>query len=204
MSGLPEALPRFHVCVWMLLLFFSLFAVLPLNTRRRQRAAGNMGGFVPTAWQEACRPFMDSIPPRDFKTVIAPTIEAELGRPLGEVFESIEEEPVGCASIGQAHRAVLKVGPPTSSSWGEPGAAKGRRVVVKIQDPSAERFFRGDVLALKTLTDLFFPQGTPAFKEIEKQFATEVRSPLSLLGFGGALVLFRLFARLVGTGVFLM
>jgi aarF domain-containing kinase len=91
--------------------------------------------------------------------VIKPTIEAELGRPLAEVFSFVEPVPLGCASIGQAHRAVL--------------AATGARVVVKVQDPSAERFFRGDVAALKALCQAFQPQAVPAFNEMEKQFASE-------------------------------
>ena len=124
-----------------------------------QRAAGNMGGFVPPVWQKAMQPFLDKIPPRPFHSVIVPIIESELGVPLGEIFSSMDPEPLGCASIGQAHRAVLR--------------ANGERVVIKVQDPRAEKTFRGDVLALKTLTEAFFPQATPAFTEMERQFATE-------------------------------
>ena len=46
-------------------------------------------------------------------------------------------------------------------------------MVVKVQNPEAERTFRGDVLALRVLVDAFFPQASPAFDEIQKQFATE-------------------------------
>lgn len=67
--------------------------------------------------------------------------------------------PIGCASIGQAHRATLR--------------STGERVVVKVQNPEAERTFRGDVFALRTLVDVFMPQMSPAFDEITKQFATE-------------------------------
>ena len=66
---------------------------------------------------------------------------------------------MGCASIGQVHRATLK--------------STGERVVVKVQNPEAERTFRGDVFALKVLVDAFAPQFAPAFDEIAKQFATE-------------------------------
>lgn len=47
----------------------------------------------------------------------AAVVEEELGVPLGEVFSEFEEAPLGCASIGQTHRAVLR--------------ASGERVVVK-------------------------------------------------------------------------
>ena len=91
--------------------------------------------------------------------MIKPTIEAELGRPLEDVFSVVEPEPLGCASIGQAHRAILK--------------GTKERVVIKVQDPRAERWFRGDVAALKALCAAFQPQAVPAFDEMERQFASE-------------------------------
>jgi predicted unusual protein kinase regulating ubiquinone biosynthesis (AarF/ABC1/UbiB family) len=48
------------------------------------------------------------------------------------VFSHWEDKPIGCASIGQVHRATLK--------------ATGQKVVVKVQNPEAERTFVGDVL----------------------------------------------------------
>lgn len=47
-------------------------------------------------------------------------VEGELGRPLGDVFATFDEEPIGAASIGQVHRATL---------------LNGRAVVVKVQSP---------------------------------------------------------------------
>ncbi|WP_433664497.1 ABC1 kinase family protein [Nocardia sp. CA-128927] len=49
-------------------------------------------------------------------------IAAQLGRPATEVFDSIEQEPLAAASVGQAHAAVL---------------ADGTQVVVKVQRPGA-------------------------------------------------------------------
>jgi aarF domain-containing kinase len=42
-----------------------------------------------------------------------------------------------------------------------------------VQNPEAERTFRGDVFALKVVIDAFMPQLSVAFDEIQKQFATE-------------------------------
>ena len=72
-----------------------------------------------------------------------------------QVFATWEDEPIGCASIGQVHRATLK--------------STGEKVVVRVQNPDAERTFVGDVFALKVLVDTFMPQLSPAFDEIEKQ-----------------------------------
>ena len=49
-------------------------------------------------------------------------IEQELGAPVGEVFESFDPAPLGSASIGQVHRAVL---------W------DGEVVAIKVQRPEA-------------------------------------------------------------------
>ena len=122
-----------------------------------QKVASNMGGFVPKIYQDICQPFLNDIPARDPAEVRA-VVEAELKRPRDEVFATWEEEPIGCASIGQVHRATLK---------------NGQNVVVKVQNLEAERTFKGDVFALKTLMDVAMPQLSVAFDEIQKQFATE-------------------------------
>lgn len=65
-------------------------------------------------------------------------IEAELGKPIGEVFDSFEREPLAAASIGQVHRAVYK----------------GKEVAVKVQRPGLKELFDADLKNLKTLTFL--------------------------------------------------
>eukprot|EP00947_MAST-08B_sp_MAST-8B-sp1_P005615 g5615.t1 len=119
-----------------------------------------MGGIVPQTYIDMFQPFLNDIPARDMAD-IRRVIEGELGdgRTIEDVFATFNETPIGTASIGQAHRATLK--------------GSGRRVVVKVQNPEAERTFRGDVFALKVLVDAFMPQISVAFDEIQKQFATE-------------------------------
>lgn len=123
-----------------------------------QKIASNMSGVVPEYYSEMFQPFLNNIPPRDIREVRA-VMEADMGKPVEDMFSSFDETPIGCASIGQTHRAVLR--------------ATGERVVVKVMNPEAERTFRGDVFALKVLVDAFMPQASPAFDEIAKQFATE-------------------------------
>ena len=67
----------------------------------------------------------DRLPPLPFD-VIRDAIERGLARPVGEVFLSIEEEPVGAASIAQVHRAVT---------------TDGVTVAVKVIRPGVERDF---------------------------------------------------------------
>lgn len=71
----------------------------------------------------------DSLPPIPFAQ-IAPAIEAGLGKPLSALFASIEEEPVGSASIAQVHRAVT---------------IEGRTVAVKVIRPGVADQFLSDI-----------------------------------------------------------
>jgi ubiquinone biosynthesis protein len=63
-------------------------------------------------------------------------IEAELGRPLAEVFSDFEAEPFAAASLSQVHRARLP---------------DGRRVAVKVQRPGVEAQFTSDLALLGVL-----------------------------------------------------
>ena len=77
----------------------------------------------------------DRVPPEPFATVRR-TIESELGRPLEEVFSSIEETPRAAASIAQVHRARLVTGEP---------------VVVKVQRPDVAELVRHDLAVMSFL-----------------------------------------------------
>lgn len=77
----------------------------------------------------------DSAPPMDTATVKR-EIEAALGQPLSEVFETFSEEPIGAASIGQVHRARTK---------------DGVDVAVKVQYPGIAATIRSDMKNLGSL-----------------------------------------------------
>ena len=71
----------------------------------------------------------DSLPPVPFAAIRA-EIEAGFGRPLESLFASIEEAPIGAASIAQVHRAVT---------------TEGRQVAVKVLRPGIREKFAVDV-----------------------------------------------------------
>ncbi|MEH3036724.1 MAG: 2-polyprenylphenol 6-hydroxylase [Sphingomonas adhaesiva] len=67
----------------------------------------------------------DAVPPVPFEAV-AQVMRQSFGRPLDTLFASIEETPVGAASIAQVHRAVT---------------TDGRQVAVKVMRPGVEEDF---------------------------------------------------------------
>jgi ubiquinone biosynthesis protein len=67
----------------------------------------------------------DALPPVSFPLIKA-SIEQALGRPLEQLYASIDEVPVGAASIAQVHRAVT---------------TDGRHVAVKVLRPGVEQDF---------------------------------------------------------------
>jgi cytochrome P450 family 110 len=79
--------------------------------------------------------FHDAVPPRPFSEMWA-QIERELGRPLGEVFEAVDETPLAAASLAQVHRATLR---------------DGADVAVKVQYPEIARLARVDLACMRLL-----------------------------------------------------
>jgi ubiquinone biosynthesis protein len=65
-------------------------------------------------------------------------VERELGEPVEEVFESFDPHPLGSASIGQVHRAVLR---------------DGEIVAVKVQRPEAPGRVEADLELMREFAD---------------------------------------------------
>eukprot|EP00750_Incisomonas_marina_P025540 INCI555.1.p1 GENE.INCI555.1~~INCI555.1.p1 ORF type:complete len:551 (-),score=111.57 INCI555.1:127-1779(-) len=84
---------------------------------------------LPKQMEEELQTLQDNVPPRPFSEIRA-IVEEELGCPLEEVYASFSMEPLGAASIGQTHRATL---------------LDGTEVVVKVQYPDVETYFRLDI-----------------------------------------------------------
>lgn len=74
---------------------------------------------LPEVWIQELSQLQDAAPPLSLETVRS-VLETDFERPLEELFASFEETPIGAASIGQVHRAVMH---------------DGRVVAVKVQRP---------------------------------------------------------------------
>lgn len=90
---------------------------------------------VPPEYLAALERMQDDVGPIDSATVRA-VVEQELGVRLGKVFIEFDDVPLGCASLAQVHRAVLR---------------DGRQVAVKVQRPHAYDQIRADLDALGSI-----------------------------------------------------
>jgi ubiquinone biosynthesis protein len=92
---------------------------------------------------------LQSHAPADSPEVVRALIQAELGKPVEQLFVGFEDKPVASASIGQVHRAVLE---------------NGRRVAVKVQHRGIEARIRTDLaimMGLAELAEKYLPETRP-------------------------------------------
>jgi predicted unusual protein kinase regulating ubiquinone biosynthesis (AarF/ABC1/UbiB family) len=90
--------------------------------------ASYMPGTLPPAAQQVLAELQARSTPMAFSR-IAPVIEAELGAPVAQLFDSFDERPFAAASIGQVHRA----------------RHAGVELAVKVQYPGIEDAIRNDL-----------------------------------------------------------
>jgi len=84
---------------------------------------------LPKPYIDELEHLQDDVPPMPFDTV-EKIIEEKLGARISKLFESFEEQPLGSASLGQVHGAVLR---------------DGRSVVVKVQRPNLREQLADDI-----------------------------------------------------------
>jgi ubiquinone biosynthesis protein len=92
---------------------------------------------VPPEVAAALARLQDHTPPAPYEE-IRRTIVAELGRPPEELFARFDEQPLACASIGQAHAARMK---------------GGDEVVVKVRRPGAVAQVKADLRLMRHLVE---------------------------------------------------
>jgi ubiquinone biosynthesis protein len=121
---------------------------------------------LPPAYIAELTRLQDTVPPSPWEPVRA-QLEAELGAPVGEIFATLDPEPIAAASLAQVHAATLP---------------DGSEVVVKIQRPNIEATMNVDldILAdvarlLQTRTPLGELYDLPGIVE---EFAATLRAEL--------------------------
>ena len=105
---------------------------------------------LPVPYIKELEHLQDDVPPMDFEQV-EKTIEEELRARISKLFESFEEEPLGSASLGQVHAAILR---------------DGRSVVVKVQRPKMREQLSEEIEFFRELAT-FLAEHTAAGSRID-------------------------------------
>jgi predicted unusual protein kinase regulating ubiquinone biosynthesis (AarF/ABC1/UbiB family) len=129
--------------------------------------AGQFGALrydaMPKPLREGLATLQDRVPPLAFGDVRA-VVEAELGAPLAAHFARFEPEPLGAASIAQAHRAWLR---------------DGSAVVVKVQYPWLAASLAADLAILRAGLRWASPRRTRGERSrLFEEFAAGLREEL--------------------------
>ena len=103
---------------------------------------------IPLEYIQELSQLQDNVPPFSTDEAIA-VIEGELGKPVYDLFDDFEIEPLASASLGQVHRAKLYT---------------GKEVVVKVQRPGLEKIFNLDFEVVNRLIRIL----TRFFKSFKK------------------------------------
>jgi predicted unusual protein kinase regulating ubiquinone biosynthesis (AarF/ABC1/UbiB family) len=126
---------------------------------------GARADILPEPYLSSIGTLADQVPPLP-AGVAEHVIAAELGRPVSDLFERFDTEPLAAASLGQVHRA----------QYG------GRDVVVKVLRPAVDEMVRQDLdiafRMLFLLTLLFPNHHTRAIAAIVSEFAKRIWAEL--------------------------
>lgn len=94
---------------------------------------GARADILPGAYVGTLSQLQDRVPPRPMDEIV-PFVEAELGRPIPEIFAELDSQPIAAASLAQVHRGRLH---------------DGREVAVKVQYPEIESRVHDDLANYK-------------------------------------------------------
>lgn len=126
---------------------------------------GARADLVPEPYLSAIGTLQDQVPPES-EGAIRAVVEAELGRPIAEVFESFDSAPVAAASLGQVHRASVR----------------NRDVAVKVLRPGVEEVVALDLdLSFRVLfwLNILFPNHhVRGITNVVREFSVRVREEM--------------------------
>ena len=95
----------------------------------------NRSEILPQRFCDELRRLRTDVDPVPYSVVLE-CLEAEYGKKLGDIFDAIDPNPLGSASLAQVHRARLTT---------------GEDVAVKVQRPGAQQVMAQDIDIMRTL-----------------------------------------------------
>lgn len=118
---------------------------------------------VSQAYMDALSRLQDHVAPVEYEE-IEKVVQDQLGVRISKAFQSFEKVPVGAASLGQVHRAVLR---------------NGREVAVKVQRPGIREEIISDLESFQEIAD---------FLDAHTEFGKRYETGRILAEFGGTLM----------------
>ena len=124
---------------------------------------------IPDEYSEVLSVLHDEVAPRPLWEV-QETLELALGPAWASLFQSLDPEPLGCASLAQVHRGQLH---------------DGREVAIKVQHRQMDRMVEADLVVLKKAANFIawvFPE--LGFEWLLPEIEASVRTELDFRRFG--------------------
>lgn len=146
------------------------FIVLGPTFVKLGQLIASSSGLFPKPLADACLRCLDEVPPFSAAEARA-VIEADLGRPVSELFPEFDDVPLSAASVAQVHACTLP---------------DGRRAVIKVQRPGIRRRMRIDLstayLGARILERAFeffrIANATAIIRDLNQATACELNSAL--------------------------
>lgn len=132
--GRYDVHPNVEVLIKVLVAFRETAVKLGVLMIKMGQFLSARADLLPERALEVLAGLQDEVPPEPFEHVVS-VIEAELGRPVEEIFSVLERKCTAAASLGQVHKAVL--------------AGSGETVAVKIQRTHMDQLVQGDLSTIR-------------------------------------------------------
>ncbi len=133
-KGQDEVQPNIEVLIKVLVAFRQTAIKLGVLMIKLGQFLSSRADLLPEQALAVLASLQDEVPAEPFSHIVN-VIEAELGKPVEQIFSVLERKATAAASLGQVHKAVL--------------ASTGAEVAVKVQRPNIEQLVRMDLNSLK-------------------------------------------------------
>ncbi len=133
-KGNYEVQPNIEVLIKVLVAFRQTAIKLGVLMIKLGQFLSSRADLLPEQALAVLTALQDEVPAAPFSHVVS-VIEAELGKPVEQIFSVLERKATAAASLGQVHKATL--------------ASMGKEVAVKVQRPNIDQLVRMDLNSLK-------------------------------------------------------